>query len=184
MCPFGHMLLPFTHVQSALQNFATHCLLLSNQPLKEMILFLFTWKIWDVPESGNTPNMLSGQTLWLLSSGCVCAVAPNMFLEHKCMNAIVSSFVPNAMTFIYFKCPNIFSATVREHELKLDDSCLCATFYAWQCHKTSLWVTILRIFLTRHLLVLFRRTRQCKTRTHGRASTRRVNIRTTPQWMY
>lgn len=35
-------LLAFTHVQSALQNFATHCLLLSNQPLKEMILCFYS----------------------------------------------------------------------------------------------------------------------------------------------
>lgn len=31
----------FTHVQSALQDFATHCLLLSNQPLKEKMILCF-----------------------------------------------------------------------------------------------------------------------------------------------
>ncbi len=175
-----------------------------------MILFLFPWKIWDVPESGNTPNMLLGQRLCWLSTGCGCAAAPKTFFgtqmyECHCVNKrnikpsdmtsifkkvhhLVSYFLFNGVTFI--QCPNIFRAAVREHELKLDDSCPCATSNVWQCktrhcNEKPYWEYCRNvIFLTRRLLVLFRRTRQCQTRTPGRASTRHVNIRTTPQWMY
>ncbi len=138
-------LLPFTHVQSDRRTLPFTACCLVTTGINDSV-FLYPWKIWDVPESGNTPNMLSGLKVCWLSTGCVCATTPkNLFLGRRCMNIIVliteiSSQVTqhifsrkaivwfdilfNGVTFI--QCPNMFRVAVREHELKLDDSCPCA----------------------------------------------------------